>query len=114
VPAALPGADAVIMAAAIADYRPAQPADRKLKKREQGDVMSIALRRTADVLQAIIAKRDPRTIVVGFKAETGDPVGDASRMLLEKRLGRLQIVPIAIVEGDGDRASWPRTCLERP
>ena len=84
--AALPGADAVIMAAAIADYRPAQPADRKLKKREQGDVMSIALRRTADVLQAIIAKRDPRTIVVGFKAETGDPVGDASRMLLEKRL----------------------------
>jgi phosphopantothenoylcysteine decarboxylase/phosphopantothenate--cysteine ligase len=84
--AALPGADAVIMAAAIADYRPAKPADRKLKKRDQGDSMSIELTRTADVLQAIVAKRDPRTIVVGFKAETGDAVAEASRMLREKKL----------------------------
>jgi phosphopantothenoylcysteine decarboxylase/phosphopantothenate--cysteine ligase len=84
--AALPGADAVIMAAAIADYRPAKPADRKLKKRDQGDAMSIELTRTADVLQAIVAKRDPRTIVVGFKAETGDAVAEASRMLREKKL----------------------------
>jgi phosphopantothenoylcysteine decarboxylase/phosphopantothenate--cysteine ligase len=84
--AALPGADAVIMAAAIADYRPANPADRKLKKRDQGDAMSIEMTRTADVLQAIVAKRDPRTIVVGFKAETGDAVTEASRMLREKKL----------------------------
>lgn len=84
--AALPGADAVIMAAAIADYRPAKPADRKLKKRDQGDTMSIDLTRTADVLQAIVAKRDPRTIVVGFKAETGDALAEASRMLREKKL----------------------------
>jgi phosphopantothenoylcysteine decarboxylase/phosphopantothenate--cysteine ligase len=84
--AALPGADAVIMAAAIADYRPARPADRKLKKRDQGESMSIELTKTADVLQEIIAKRDPRTIVVGFKAETGDAVAEASRMLREKKL----------------------------
>jgi phosphopantothenoylcysteine decarboxylase/phosphopantothenate--cysteine ligase len=84
--AALPGADAVIMAAAIADYRPASPADRKLKKRDQGDTMSLDLTRTADVLQAIVAKRDPRTIVVGFKAETGDALAEASRMLREKKL----------------------------
>ena len=84
--AALPGADAVIMAAAIADYRPAKPADRKLKKRDQGDTMSIDMTRTADVLQAIVAKRDPRTIVVGFKAETGDALAEASRMLREKKL----------------------------
>jgi phosphopantothenoylcysteine decarboxylase/phosphopantothenate--cysteine ligase len=84
--AALPGADAVIMAAAIADYRPAQPSDRKLKKREHGDVMAIEMTRTPDVLQAIVAKRDPRTIVVGFKAETGDAVAEASRMLREKKL----------------------------
>jgi len=84
--AALPGADAVIMAAAIADYRPARPADRKLKKRDQGDTMSIDMTRTPDVLQAIVAKRDPRTIVVGFKAETGDAVAEASRMLREKKL----------------------------
>jgi len=84
--ATLPGADAVIMAAAIADYRPARPADQKLKKREQGDTMSIEMTRTADVLQAIVAKRDPRTIVVGFKAETGDALAEASRMLREKKL----------------------------
>jgi len=84
--ATLPGADAVIMAAAIADYRPARPADQKLKKREQGDTMPIEMTRTADVLQAIVAKRDPRTIVVGFKAETGDALAEASRMLREKKL----------------------------
>jgi len=84
--AALPGADAVIMAAAIADYRPARPADRKLKKREQGDTMSIDMTRTPDVLQATVAGRDPRTIVVGFKAETGDAIAEASRMLREKKL----------------------------
>ena len=84
--AALPGADAVIMAAAVADYRPAKPADQKLKKRDQGDSMAIEMTRTADVLQAIVAKRDPRTIVVGFKAETGDAVAEASRMLREKKL----------------------------
>jgi len=84
--ATLPGADVVIMAAAIADYRPARPADQKLKKREQGDTMSIEMTRTADVLQAIVAKRDPRTIVVGFKAETGDALAEASRMLREKKL----------------------------
>jgi phosphopantothenoylcysteine decarboxylase / phosphopantothenate---cysteine ligase len=83
---ALPGADAVIMAAAIADYRPAKPADRKLKKRDQGDTMSVDMTRTADVLQAVVAKRDPRTIVVGFKAETGDALAEATRMLREKKL----------------------------
>ena len=84
--AALPGADAVVMAAAIADYRPAKPADRKLKKREQGDALALELVRNPDVLQAVVANRDPRTIVVGFKAETGDAVAEASRMLHEKGL----------------------------
>ena len=84
--AALPGADAVVMAAAIADYRPETVADRKLKKREHGDTLTLALVRNPDVLQAIVAKRDPRTLVVGFKAETGEAVTEASRMLREKGL----------------------------
>jgi len=84
--AALPGADAVIMAAAIADYRPAKPSDRKLKKREQGNEVSLTLVRNPDVIEAIVAKREPGTLVVGFKAETGDAVAEASRMLREKKL----------------------------
>ncbi len=84
--AALPGAHAVVMAAAVADYRPAKPAGQKLKKRDQGDELSIALVRNPDVLQAVVERRDPRTLVVGFKAETGDAVAEASRMLREKGL----------------------------
>jgi phosphopantothenoylcysteine decarboxylase/phosphopantothenate--cysteine ligase len=83
---ALPGAHAIIMAAAVADYRPASPAYLKLKKRDQGDSVSIALVKNPDVLQAIVEKRDARTLVVGFKAETGDAVAEASRMLREKGL----------------------------
>jgi phosphopantothenoylcysteine decarboxylase/phosphopantothenate--cysteine ligase len=83
---ALPGAHAIIMAAAVADYRPASPAYLKLKKREQGDSVSIALVKNPDVLQAIVEKRDARTLVVGFKAETGDALAEASRMLREKGL----------------------------
>ena len=84
--AALPGADAVIMAAAIADYRPAKPSGQKLKKREQGDEVSVTLVRNPDVLEAVVAKREAGTLVVGFKAETGDAVAEASRMLREKKL----------------------------
>jgi phosphopantothenoylcysteine decarboxylase/phosphopantothenate--cysteine ligase len=84
--AALPGADAVIMAAAIADYRPATPSYQKLKKRDQGDKVSLTLVRNPDVLEAVVAKRDARTLVVGFKAETGDAVAEATRMLREKKL----------------------------
>lgn len=84
--AVLPGAHAVVMAAAVADYRPVSPADRKLKKRDHGDDLTIALVQNPDVLQAIVEKRDARTLVVGFKAETGDAVAEATRMLREKGL----------------------------
>ena len=39
-----------------------------------------------DVLKAVVAARRPGTVVVGFKAETGDPLPDAGRMLREKGL----------------------------
>jgi len=84
--AALPGAHAVIMAAAVADYRPAAPSFQKLKKRDQGEALSLTLVKTPDVLRAIVARRDPRTLVIGFKAETGEAVTEATRMLREKSL----------------------------
>jgi len=98
--AALPGATAVVMAAAVADYRPAKPLERKLKKHEQGDALSLGLTRTADVLEAVVAARDPGTLVVGFKAETGDPVAEAARMLRDKRL---DLVVANDVTGEGAR-----------
>jgi phosphopantothenoylcysteine decarboxylase/phosphopantothenate--cysteine ligase len=83
---ALPQADAVIMAAAVADYRPATVAAAKLKKREAGETTTLVLVQNPDVLKAIAAARRPATLIVGFKAETGDAVADASRMLREKGL----------------------------
>ena len=81
--AALPDADCVVMAAAVADYRVAEPHGRKLKKAAGAEV-TLRLVENPDVLKAVIAARRPGTLVVGFKAETGDPVPAADRMLREK------------------------------
>jgi len=82
--ALLPDAEAVVMAAAVADYRVAEPSDVKLKKRDARGEVTLRLTENADVLKAVMAKRRPGTFVVGFKAETGDPVAEATRMLREK------------------------------
>jgi phosphopantothenoylcysteine decarboxylase/phosphopantothenate--cysteine ligase len=79
-------ADAVIMAAAVADYRPIERATTKMKKKDLGNEMRIRMVENPDVLTAIVAARRPGTIVVGFKAETGDATAEASRMLREKKL----------------------------
>ena len=84
--AALPDADAVVMAAAVADHRPAEVLRTKLKKRTTGGELVLRLVETPDVLRAVAAARRPGTLIVGFKSETGDPVPDASRMLREKGL----------------------------
>ncbi|HTM22565.1 MAG TPA: bifunctional phosphopantothenoylcysteine decarboxylase/phosphopantothenate--cysteine ligase CoaBC [Kofleriaceae bacterium] len=80
------GADAVIMAAAIADFRPAAPAAGKLKKQALGDAPSLALARTADVLAGLGAARGSarRPVLVGFAAETDDVVAEARRKLTTK------------------------------
>lgn len=84
--AVLANADAVVMAAAVADYRPSQPAATKLKKDASGGELVLRLVENPDVLAAIVAAKGPRTLVVGFKAETGDPVDAAARMLAAKGL----------------------------
>lgn len=76
--AAARGADAVVMAAAVADFRPAHRQDAKIKKGE-GEPTSIELVRTPDVLRELAepgrAGRSAQ-VVVGFAAETGDDSGD--------------------------------------
>jgi phosphopantothenoylcysteine decarboxylase / phosphopantothenate---cysteine ligase len=69
--------DAVVMAAAVADFRPAKVAESKLKKTEDPrEVPQLELERTADVLAELVAARTPGQLVVGFAAETGDDAGD--------------------------------------
>jgi phosphopantothenoylcysteine decarboxylase/phosphopantothenate--cysteine ligase len=80
-------ADLVIMAAAVADYRPAAVAPSKLKKDELGDAMTVELVRNPDVLASLAANRPgPGQVVVGFAAETER---DQQRLLA---LGREKIV----------------------
>jgi phosphopantothenoylcysteine decarboxylase/phosphopantothenate--cysteine ligase len=71
------GADAVVMAAAVADFRPADVADSKIKKSDDpDDAPQVRLVRTVDVLAELVAARTPGQVVVGFAAETGDAAGD--------------------------------------
>jgi phosphopantothenoylcysteine decarboxylase/phosphopantothenate--cysteine ligase len=81
---AIGGADVLVMAAAVADYRVAHVAPRKLKKRES---LTLDLVRTVDILAGLAddpARAD--VLVVGFAAETDDVEANALRKLVEKRL----------------------------
>ncbi|WP_084039964.1 phosphopantothenate--cysteine ligase family flavoprotein [Demequina sp. NBRC 110053] len=69
-----PSADAVVMAAAVADFRPARVSDAKLKKSDSAG-LTLELVQTADVLAGLVAERRPGQVVVGFAAETGDDAG---------------------------------------
>lgn len=71
-------ADVVVMAAAVADFRPAEVAEHKIKKQDgTDDAPTITLVRNPDVLADLAAhRRRPGQVVVGFAAETGDEHGD--------------------------------------
>jgi phosphopantothenoylcysteine decarboxylase/phosphopantothenate--cysteine ligase len=77
-------ADVVVMAAAVADFRPAAPAAEKIKKAGRGRLV-LDLEPTADILAEIGAAAGGR-LLVGFAAETGDPAAAAERKLREKNL----------------------------
>jgi phosphopantothenoylcysteine decarboxylase / phosphopantothenate---cysteine ligase len=68
-------ADIVVMAAAIADFRPTAEAFHKIKKSD-AEPAPITLTKNPDILAELVAARLPRQIVVGFAAETGDDTGD--------------------------------------
>jgi phosphopantothenoylcysteine decarboxylase/phosphopantothenate--cysteine ligase len=78
-----PAADVFVSAAAVADYAPAQAADRKLKKHAAN--MAIELVRTRDVLAAVSAL-EAAPFTVGFAAETNDMRANAGKKLASKSL----------------------------
>ncbi|MFJ3924412.1 bifunctional phosphopantothenoylcysteine decarboxylase/phosphopantothenate--cysteine ligase CoaBC [Streptomyces sp. NPDC090022] len=78
-------ADAVVMAAAVADFRPAEYAEGKIKKKDGQEPAPVALVRNPDILAEISADR-PRTgqVVVGFAAETDDVLANGRAKLVRK------------------------------
>lgn len=79
---ALPDAAQLWMAAAVADWRPIEPAERKRKKDEWDGVLE--LERTEDILARAGLDRDPGTLLVGFAVETDDVERRAAEKLESK------------------------------
>ena len=71
----LTGVDAVVMAAAVADHRPAEVAQHKLKKDADERERALTLVRNPDILAGLAAEHAAGRVLVGFAAETGDPSG---------------------------------------
>lgn len=85
--AAAATADVVIMAAAVADFRPANISTGKIKKRDNTDDPVITLVRNPDILLELVAHRaaqNQQQLIVGFAAETGDEQADAQTYALAK------------------------------
>jgi phosphopantothenoylcysteine decarboxylase/phosphopantothenate--cysteine ligase len=82
--AQLPHADVLLMAAAVADFRPPAPADTKLKKDERAELV-IELERTPDILSGLAATRRPDQVLVGFAAEHGERALEYGRDKLARK-----------------------------
>jgi phosphopantothenoylcysteine decarboxylase/phosphopantothenate--cysteine ligase len=124
--AACQSADAVVMAAAPADFRPATFADTKIKKTDDGAVPQVRLVQTADILAGLAHDRpNPGLVVVGFAAETGDESGtvmDHARAKLARKGCDLLVVndvgggkvfgaednEAVVLGADGDATHVPR------
>ena len=113
--------DVIVMAAAVADFRPAKPADRKIKKDEGLD--RIDLEPTHDFLVDLGAAKPPRQVLVGFAAETDDVLDNARDKLERKRLDLIvandvsadgagfehDTNSVVIIAADGTRQTVPLT-----
>jgi phosphopantothenoylcysteine decarboxylase/phosphopantothenate--cysteine ligase len=79
-----PSADAIVMAAAVADFRPKASPASKLKKAD--GVPEIALEPTPDILKELGAAKRPDQFLIGFAAETDDVEANAAAKLAAKRV----------------------------
>ena len=117
---AFPDSDAAILCAAVADYRPEQVAERKIKREEKGE-MTLRLVPNQDIAASLGAMKRGGQILVGFALETDDEVSHAESKLRRKNLDfivlnslrdpgagfRCDTNKIAILDNVGTRTSFP-------
>jgi len=109
--AAAPGADVVVMAAAVSDFRPKAPSPEKLAK-EDG-IPELVLEPTPDILTGLASSRPPGQVLVGFAAETRD-VRARGRAKLERKGADLLVVNDVTAPGAGfDHDTNAVTILDR-
>ena len=94
--------DIIIKAAAVADYRPKQVSDQKVKKHD--DELSVELERTDDILKYLGEHRRPGQFLCGFSMETQNMIGNSRAKLEKKHLDMVAAnnlkVPGAGFQGD--------------
>ena len=94
-----PAADVLLMAAAVADYRPAEARADKIKKADAGATLALELEQTEDVLTALAAERRPGQLLIGFAAESGAGAVEHARDKLQRK--RLDAVVVNDVSAPG-------------
>jgi phosphopantothenoylcysteine decarboxylase / phosphopantothenate---cysteine ligase len=112
-------ATVVVMTAAVADYRVANPARQKIKK---GDgTLALTLETTTDILSEVGARRRSDRLLVGFAAETEHGIEHARRKLREKRLDLIVLNDVSqadagfdvdtnrvwLIGAEGEAEGWP-------
>ncbi|MBF6567814.1 MAG: bifunctional phosphopantothenoylcysteine decarboxylase/phosphopantothenate--cysteine ligase CoaBC [Candidatus Binataceae bacterium] len=114
-----PWCSTLVMAAAVADFRPARPADQKIKKNARA--MTLELQPIADELPRLSAKKGAR-LIIGFAAETGNLEAHAAEKLRRKKLDLIVANDVTLegagfgsdtnivtlISADGNRESHPK------
>lgn len=117
---ALPTADIVIKAAAVADYGPEEVSDKKIKK--QGKTLVVRMRRTPDIASEVGRRKTNRQFFVGFAAETNQVEQHAREKLTRKGMDlivandvtspgagfEVDTNVVTIFDAQGKVASWPQ------
>jgi len=114
-----PWASVVVMTAAVADYRVANPARQKIKKSD--GTLALSLEQTSDILSEVGARRRSDRLLVGFAAETEHGIEHARRKLREKRLDLIVLNDVSqadagfdvdtnrvwLIGAEGEAEGWP-------
>ncbi|RMG48324.1 MAG: bifunctional phosphopantothenoylcysteine decarboxylase/phosphopantothenate--cysteine ligase CoaBC [Acidobacteria bacterium] len=113
------GAGVVVMAAAVADHRPAEPAAEKISRK--GRPFSLSLEPNPDILTELCRRREPGQVIVGFAAETGDAERKGREKRARKGCDLIAVNDVAeagsgfgtdtnritLIDGEGRADRWP-------
>lgn len=89
-----PATDIAIMCAAVADYRPAEKATKKIKREEDG-IESITLVKNPDIAATLGRMKKPSQLLIGFALETNDAIQNAESKLKRKNLDAIVVNSLA-------------------
>jgi phosphopantothenoylcysteine decarboxylase/phosphopantothenate--cysteine ligase len=106
-----PKADVIVMAAAVADFRPTNVGEQKLKKRN--GTPAIELEPTEDILAGLVEARGDRQVIVGFAAETDKVLEHAREKLVSKGCDLLVVNDVADPNAGFEHDTNEVTILER-